>query len=75
MLNTTLKTQFIDTIISQDDKYIASKTIKFCLDFLSEIFKVRFHHGRLNVNQVCGLFTTIIVYNSVKINIPCADGN
>ena len=71
MLNTTSKTQFIDTIISQDDKYIET----FVQTFLSEIFKVRFHHGRLNVNQVYGLFTTIIVYNSVKINIPCADGN
>ena len=63
--------QFIDTTISQDNKYIEN----FVWTFLSEIFKVRFHHGRLNVNQVCGLFTTIIVYNSVKINIPCADGN
>ena len=63
--------QFMDTTISQDNKYIEN----FVWTFLSEIFKVRFHHGRLNVNQVYGLFTTIIVYNSVKINIPCADGN
>ena len=40
--------QFIDTTISQDNKYIEN----FVWTFLSEIFKVRFHHGRLNVNQV-----------------------